>query len=646
MEIQSKVKMALIVDDNESIRELLKRILEQTGYKTLTASSGEEAIRLAKNNSPDVALVDISMPGIGGITTLTLLKEIHPQLEVIMLTGETSVETALESMKHGAYDYIAKPFEKNELLHIVKKALEKSGLNRKVDELQEISRLKSEFLANMSHELRTPLNAIIGYTSLILDRVYGEVPEKQEKGLRRVEVNAKNLLQLINNILDISKLNAGRMPVYLEDCGIKDLISEVIDTIGALAAAKKLQIICEIKEDFVAHTDKTKLKQILINLSANAIKFTENGSVKITARVSPENSRMTLEIKDTGIGIAQKDIPLLFEEFKQLDSSSTRKYGGTGLGLSISRKLAELLGGTIHVSSTLGVGSTFTVELPLGLQTTNVQQTAEVLPVTSAATTLGQKVLLAIDDDAEVLTLLKDSLKGTGYAFIGAQSGEEGVALARQLRPFVITLDILMPHRDGWSILQILKNDAELRDIPVMIVSIMENKALGFSLGITDYMVKPFERQALLEKLGELERRLAPNKLASGRLKVLLVDADDATSLKPLKDALSMEGYPIQLATESGEALSCLMGKDKPDVLFVNLMHPDIKGFEILESIEKDLRLKNFPVFAVVSKGLTPQKMEYLERRVEIISGENPLDTAQILGRLRQKILEVEKTKK
>ncbi len=623
--INNGAQRVLVIDDEAGLRDMLVFGLTDRGYFVIPAASGEEGVEKARHENFDLAVCDIMMPGKSGVEVLKEIKAIQPDLEMIMATGYATLETAVESMKQGAFDYISKPYGLDQLCVIFDKALERRRLRAQVGQLQELNRMKSEFLANMSHELRTPMNAIIGYTSLILDRTYGEITPKQESGLRRIETNSRNLLQLINNILDLSKLNAGRMQLFKESFRLKEVTDEVLETMECLARERKLTLSAEVPESVALETDKTKLKQVLINLIGNAIKFTHEGSVSIKTEMLEAPARLRLYVQDTGIGVKEEDIPLLFEEFKQLDASPTREYGGTGLGLAICKKIVELMGGTIQVKSTLGIGSTFTVTLPATLKV--LAEEVRPLPATLEAQK-GQKIILSIDDDPEVLTLLADSLKGTGYAFLGAQSGQEGLVLARQAHPHVITLDIMMPHMDGWSVLQILKSDPDLRSIPVFIVSITENKALGYSLGVTDYIVKPFDRKELLSKLKACENG-APNK-------VLVVD-DDPAMTRLLEEALKQEGYVVEVAHDGRQALEHLR-RAKPDILFLDLMMPQCSGFEVLEEIDKDPRLRGLRVFVMTAKHLTPQETHYLEQRVEMIVQKGSRGLPEILAVLKEKL--------
>jgi CheY-like chemotaxis protein len=614
----------LIIDDEAGLREMLVFGLSDRGYQVTTAANGEEGLVTLRSQIFDLVVCDIMMPGISGVEVLKSIKECSPDTEVIMATGYATLETAVESMKQGAYDYIAKPYGLDQLAAIFEKALERRQLRAKVGHLEELNRLKSEFLASMSHELRTPMNAIIGYTSLLIDGVYGGLSEKQEQSLKRVDTNAKNLLQLINNILDLSKLAAGRMPLYPEPCKMNELVKEVVETMGSLARERQLTLSYNVPEDIIFQVDKTKLKQILINLIGNGIKFTHEGSVTVSVAVMPAVSQLELRVSDTGIGIKPEDFTSLFQEFRQLDASPTREYGGSGLGLSICKKIVDLLGGDIRVESVPGKGSTFIVSFPF---TAAPAAAVARLPL-DIANDKNQKIILAIDDDAEVLNLLADSLKGTDYKLIGTQSGEEGLALARQLHPYLITLDIMMPHRDGWSILQAIKEDPVLRTIPVFIVSIVENKALGFSLGVTDYIVKPFERQDLLERL---------RRLQNGRAQKVMVVDDDLAITQLLQESLRQEGYLVETARHGKQALE-RMKAQCPDILFLDLMMPDMSGFDVLEAIDKDPLLRDVRVFVMTAKNLTSSEKEYLEKRVEMIVQKGSRTLAEVLALLQKKL--------
>lgn len=618
----------LVADDELGFRKLISYELSGL-YEVLTAEDGEAAVRLVREGGVDVVVSDMAMPKLGGLDALSAIKAIDPKIEVIMVTGYATLETAVEGMRRGAYDFIAKPFQLDDLSRLVARALEKRRLSMSVDELREINRFKSEFLANMSHELRTPMNAILGYTSLHLDGVYGPVTPKQEDALRRVEGSGRNLLQIINAILDLSKMAAGRMPVYVEDFELGELVQETVRVVESLTAKKGLELRAETPAAVRLRSDKGKIKQILINLVGNAVKFTSKGGVYIKAEADEAAGRLRLSVRDTGTGIKAGDMAQLFQEFRQLDASPTREHGGTGLGLVISRKFAQLLGGDIEAQSEYGSGTTFTVTLPL--ESAARREVPEEL--LRGAPREGGKVILAIDDDPEVLKLLSDSMQGSGYELVGALSAGEGLAMASALKPFAITLDIMMPRQDGWSVLQTLKNDPALRDIPVIIVSILENKSLGFALGVADYIVKPFDRGELLQKLRALERGGEPR--GDRRRRALVADADYAVAGQ-IRGMLEAEGYEVAAAADWA-ALTAALEAAPPGVLFLDLMLPGLSGVELLEAAEKRLPAGS-AVFVMTGRNLTPQEADYLRERAETVIRKEARSLAEIIGSIKERL--------
>ncbi|MDB5096457.1 MAG: multi-sensor hybrid histidine kinase, partial [Cyanobacteria bacterium RYN_339] len=402
-------------------------------------------------------------------------------------------------------------------------------LHKQNDELQRLkteaeaaNRLKSEFLANMSHELRTPMNSIIGFTELVLTKKSAQIDERSRGDLQVVLRNAQQLLGLISDILDLSKIEAGKAVLFVTPVDVRQAILAVIGTMEQLAADKGLSLALDASSGFGSiDTDETKLRQIVLNLVSNAIKFTAQGGVVIKV-TSHGDDGVAIGVTDTGLGIAPEHQELVFEEFRQVDASTTREAGGTGLGLAIARKMARLLGGDVNVESAAGRGSTFTVVLPRQLPGSTTQQLPVGLMPRSPERMLdGKHVIVSIDDEPEVLRIISEKLADSDYTVVTATSGESGIELAKQLQPFAITLDVLMPKMDGWTVLQALKRDPETRDIPVVILSIMDNKVLGFTLGASAYLSKPIDRTDLLRSL----ERFKP-ALAAGEGYVLVVDDD------------------------------------------------------------------------------------------------------------------------
>ena len=373
------------------------------------------------------------------------------------------------------------------------------------------TRTKSEFLAKMSHELRTPMNAIIGFTRLIMRRCKEILPSKQYDNLEKILISAERLLALINDILDLSKVEAGRIEIHPVNFPLEPLIDTCLHTVEPTVKGEKLQLLKEVDTDLPSlTTDKDRLHQIVINLLSNAVKFTENGAVTISAKRHGEE--IMIAVADTGIGIPAPALERIFEEFHQVDGGTTRQYGGTGLGLSISRHFARLLGGVITVQSTPGVGSTFTLTVPISYRigppaTQDIHLSSEDNVATETAA--GQKVVLVIDDDPNVIYLLRENLAEAGYRVIGAASAEEGRQKVREFGPFAITLDILMPQQDGWQMLHELKTEVTTRDIPIIVLSVVDNKELAYRLGAFDCLLKPVDRDLMLATLSRITRTSA-----------------------------------------------------------------------------------------------------------------------------------------
>ena len=476
--------------------------------------------------------------------------------------------------------------------------------------IREADRLKSEFLANMSHELRTPMNAIIGFTRLVRRKAADLLPERQLENLEKVEISANHLLGLINDILDLSKIEAGRMGVNFMPFDLAPLVETCLATVEPMVKGGKVRLIKDLPQDLPeVQSDQDKLKQIIINLLSNALKFTEEGEVKLSAALKDASLRIT--VSDTGIGIRSDALEYIFEEFRQVDGSSTRKYGGTGLGLSITKKLTELLGGTIDVQSVEGKGSTFTITLPLAKKDSEasaveVRLEEERLP---AVEMKGKKVLLAIDDDPNVLSLLKQNLEDEGYYVVGALNAEEGVRRAKEIHPFAVTLDILMPQKDGWGVLSDLKADPATRDIPIIVLSIIDNKELGFSLGAFDYLLKPFEKEAILAVLHRI-----PGMPAK---RVLVVD-DEPAAVNLLMQILQDEGYQVKEAYSGKEAVRAL--ETSPlDIILLDLLMPEMDGFEVIRRVKANPRWRNIPIIVITAKDLTDDDCSFLRQSVDRI---------------------------
>jgi len=490
---------------------------------------------------------------------------------------------------------------------------------------------KSQFLANMSHELRTPMNSIIGFTGRVIKKSGDVLKERQLNNLRTVERNAHHLLSLINSLLDLSKIEAGKMDVFVEDFKVHSLMKEVSDLTETLFQEKNLELILDISdEDMIMHTDKMKLKQVMINLVGNSIKFTDQGHIKITTKRVGDD-KLLISVSDTGAGMSEEEMTGIFEAFKQVDGSMTRKVGGTGLGLTVTRKFIELLGGKIEVESTKDSGSNFTITLPLSLHNQpSKPELAEVEKEFSALQkgNLDRPAVLCIDDDVEALDLLQGYLSDEGYAVITTSDGEEGLRLAKKYKPFAITLDVHMPKIDGWSVLREIKRDDTIAEIPVVMVTMMENKALGYELGATDYLQKPIEPNILLGSI---------KKILSKDIKTVLAVDDEPDVLELIKQVLEDESINVITATNGAEAIDVLTST-KPDLILLDLMMPVMDGFEFSQRLRKNTEWSSIPVIIVTAKTLTDNERDMLSRSARSIIAKQGMTTAEILQEIASAI--------
>jgi signal transduction histidine kinase/DNA-binding response OmpR family regulator len=495
-------------------------------------------------------------------------------------------------------------------------AIQNARLFREIAEkgqqLEVASQLKSQFLANMSHELRTPLNAIIGVTEMLHEDAVDLKREDELEPLERVLRAAKHLLALINDILDLSKIEAGKMDIHVESFAIAPLVEDVVQTIATLATKNGNRVVVDCAPDLgTMRADQTRIRQALLNLASNANKFTEKGTVTVAARRGMEAGRewVAMAVSDTGIGLSPAQMGKLFQEFVQADASTTRKYGGTGLGLAISRRFCQMMGGDITVASELGKGSTFTIRLPaeVGVVQPAAAAGKEAAAAKESAAPSGAPTILVVDDDQTVREVMERHLAREGFAVVMAGGGQEGLRLARELHPAAITLDIMMPDLDGWTVLAAIKGDPELADIPVILMSIVDEKTRGYSLGATDYMVKPVDR----ERLSGVLRNICG---AVGR-RVLLVDDDDVAR-RAMRLALEDDAWQVGEA-ENGRVALTRLTEWRPDVIMLDLMMPEMDGFEFLVEMRARDDWRDIPVLVVTAKDLSAAERSRLNGDVE-----------------------------
>ena len=491
-------------------------------------------------------------------------------------------------------------------------------------QLELADRHKSEFLANMSHELRTPLNAIIGYSEMLQEDAADLGAEQFTEDLGRINAAGKHLLELINAVLDLSKIEAGRMELYLETFDVAGLVRDIAAVIQPLAGknANRLEVRCP-PETGTMRADLTKVRQALFNLLSNACKFTDRGTVGLAVAREAIDGRdfMAFRVSDTGIGMTPEQLTRLFEAFSQADAATTRRYGGTGLGLALSRRLCRMMGGDVTVESVAGQGSTFTIRLPVLVAEAAGAPAAAAEPVADSP---GIGTVLVIDDEAAVRDLMQRFLTREGFRVVTAPGGEEGLRRARELRPDAITLDVMMPGMDGWAVLSALKADAEVADIPVIMLTIVDDKNLGYALGASDYLTKPIDRERLVKVLTQHRRDLP----------VLVVD-DDAGLRQLLRRMLEPEGFTV-VEAENGRVALERLDDVRPSVILLDLMMPEMDGFEFVAEFRRHEAWRAIPIVVVTAKDLSQDDRERLNGHVQKILQKGTHGREQLLAEVRE----------
>jgi signal transduction histidine kinase/CheY-like chemotaxis protein len=501
---------------------------------------------------------------------------------------------------------------------------------------EEANKAKSQFLAKMSHELRTPLNAIIGYSEMLQEEALdlgqtGYIPD-----LKKINSAGKHLLTLINDILDLSKIEAGKMDLFLESFDILNTVQDIATTSHPLLEknGNVLELNCAPHLGSM-FADMTRIRQILFNLISNASKFTEKGKIilEVVREKSDSKEYIKFMVADTGIGMTPEQMQHLFKEFTQADSSTTRKYGGTGLGLAITKKFCEMMGGDITAESEFGKGTRFTVRIPAEVAAPEgkLKPAAVVVPAPKPAWVASptQDTILVIDDDPEVLDLMSRFLQKEGFNVVTAPGGEEGLKLAQQLHPKAITLDVMMPKMDGWAVLSALKSNPELADIPVIMLTMVDEKNMGYALGVSDYMTKPIDKEHLVTILRKYRCEHPP-------CPVLVVE-DDPAIREMITRMLQKEGWRVYTA-ENGRVGLEKVAENMPALILLDLMMPEMDGFEFVNELRKNITWRSIPVVVVTSKDLTIEDQQRLEGRVQRILQKGAYSREALLSEIRDQV--------
>lgn len=466
------------------------------------------------------------------------------------------------------------------------------------------NRAKSEFLANMSHELRTPLSAVIGYSELLEEEMEDAHDQTGLEDIRKIQANARHLLSLINDVLDLSKIEADRMTTYAEDFAVDDLLRDVSATMQGLVEQKGNTLLVKGESPLgKMHTDQVKLRQCLFNLIGNAAKFTEHGTVKLHA--SREADTLVFAVIDSGIGMTGEQTAKLFERFTQADASTTRRFGGTGLGLSITRAFCRLLGGEIELSSVLGEGSTFTIRVPAVLPEIDAPSSELVNQIDLE----GKHLVLVIDDDSAQRELLTRFLEREGFAVQVAADGRTGLHLAREIRPRAILLDVVMPGMDGWSVLSTLKADPDLEKIPVVMVTFINEPGLSETLGAAETVLKPISWEKLKSVMERFEGKAGD---------VLIVD-DDLDARTRVRTALQRNGWTTTEASNGLEALDVVL-HNPPQLILLDLMMPVMDGFAFLHELRSRPGCTDIPVVVLSARDLDASDKQRLESAERILT--------------------------
>jgi signal transduction histidine kinase/CheY-like chemotaxis protein/CHASE3 domain sensor protein len=597
---------------------------------------------LLPEHSPAAEVLRTGQPLIGDLRDSVWADLIHdwasaddlgPVITIPMVSGGV-VEGSLTAVRHtgetafGPADLVRAQLIAAPLASAVRVARLFEDLRNANNQLLDANRHKSIFLTNMSHELRTPLNAILGFSELLRDEKTGRFDAStQHRFLDQIHTSGQHLLGLINDILDLSKVEAGQMDLHLETVALAESIRSVMSTIEPLARTKDITLDSESGPGLNLTADPIKLKQMLLNLVSNAIKFTPKAG-RVSIRTREVDAWIEIAVTDSGIGIAKADLDRLFTEFQQLDAGYGRQQEGTGLGLALTKRFAELHGGEVKVRSVPGEGSTFVLRLPVAAAKLVPPPVGE--PQAMGPVDFDRPLVLVVEDNPEAAEILARHLEAGGFRISVARTGTAALAMARELKPVAITLDILLPEMDGWEVLTRLKGDELTRNIPVVVVSVADNPELGRALGALDYFVKPVDKEALLSRLSQ---HAYTAKVQHGEIRVLVVD-DEPANLDLLQALLEPEGYKVLRASGGREGIEIARAR-QPHLILLDLMMPEVTGFDVVEALRTDDSTRSMPIMVLTSKELTKDDRAALNGEVAAIFQRNSLAGPELVEWLR-----------
>ncbi len=637
-----------LITDRFKVYHAAIYVVEETGFnavlKEATGGAGEEM----KKQGTSVRLDDKSIVGsVASSGTLLVSNNVaeNPLYTYDPLLPETRAETAIPlrigQRVIGVIDIHAREvdaFNEDEISVLqtlgdqVAVAIDNARSfelsQQAVLEMREADRLKSQFLANMSHELRTPLNSIIGFSRVILKGIDGPVTELMQQDLTAIYNSGQHLLGLINDILDSAKIEAGKMELAFDEVGIADLVHSVLSTMSGIVKDKPIELRQNIEPSTpTVRADAIRIRQVMINLLSNAAKFTEEGAITVEVAPYKEEGRTMVQISvsDTGPGISLKDQEKLFQPFSQVDASPTRKSGGTGLGLSICKQLINMHGGQIWVESEEGRGSTFHFTLPL------YQREVEV-------STENTRTIMTIDDDMQVIGLYERYLQPQGYQIVPLTDPSRAVEAARRIKPFAITLDIMMPGTDGWTVLEALKSNNDTRNIPVIICSIVEDVEKGYTLGASDYLVKPILEEDLVNSLDRVN--------LDGSIHDVLVVDDNPNDLRMIGKMLTDDGrYRPILAEGGANGWKMISSETPPQAVILDLFMPEMDGFEILEKMQLDGRLREIPTIIISGMDVTPDQKNQMKEMGQRILTKGAFTEKELLTSIQRSLDKIQSRK-